>query len=39
MEILYKGKKGHLLNTVEQFYIYINKKTKLPPKQHLQQQL
>jgi hypothetical protein len=26
MEILYKNKKGLLLNTVEQFYIYINKK-------------
>jgi hypothetical protein len=26
METLYRGKKGHLLNTVEQFYIYINKK-------------
>jgi hypothetical protein len=26
IETLYRGKKGCLLNTVEQFYIYINKK-------------
>jgi hypothetical protein len=26
METLYRGKKGRLLNTVEKFYIYINKK-------------
>jgi hypothetical protein len=26
MKILCKNKKGRLLNTVEQFYIYINKK-------------
>jgi hypothetical protein len=26
MKTLYRGKKGRLLNTVEQFYIYINKK-------------
>jgi hypothetical protein len=26
LEIFYKNKKGRLLNTIEQFYIYINKK-------------